>query len=118
MSRLKPRKLPDHDPLEVTPHERFELTTLEPGGIAPYDLVIARMAKPIMNEAARKGLAAWWEIGEVIERIAWAYQVPKTKVEHDLHKAGERYIRAAVMRGLEEGAVWLDGQTGISDHAD
>jgi hypothetical protein len=102
MSRQKPKR-PDQDPLEVTPHERFELATREDGAIAPYELVISRMAKPIMNEAARRGLGAWREIEEVIARISWAYQVPRVKVEQDLHEMGRRYIEDAVIQAWVEG---------------
>jgi hypothetical protein len=101
-------KRPDGDPLEVTPHERFELATHENGGIAPYEVVISRMAKPIMNEVARRGLGAWWEVGEVIERISWAYQVPKTQVEQDLHTMGERYLLDAQRQAMADGTMMLD----------
>jgi hypothetical protein len=114
MSHPKPKR-PDGDPLEVTPHERFELATREDGAIAPYELVIARMARPMLNELGRRGYGAWREVTEVVERISWAYQVPKERVADDIEAAQRKYLDANMMRALNEGAYWIEGQDGITD---
>lgn len=95
-------RLPDRDPLDVSPHEKFEEVTRGErdhlgNSLDTYENVIRKMAKPVMVTAAEKGLASWREITEVIARIHWVYRVPRAQVEADLLAEGNRQLHVAVV---------------------
>ena len=109
-------KRPDRDPMDVSPHEKFEETSRgERADIGntldTYPNVIRKMAKPVMVTAAEQGLNAWREIVEVIARISWAYRVPRAQVEADLLAEGNRQLSNAIVTAAMDGLL-VDGETG------
>lgn len=101
---------PDRDPLDVSPHEKFEETSRgERADIGntldTYENVIRKMAKPVMVTAAERGLSAWKEIVEVIARLSWVYRVPRAQVEADLLAEGNRQLAQAVTKAALDGLL-------------
>lgn len=103
---FKKWRRPDDDPLQVTPHERFERATMRPGELAPYEIVIQKMAKPCIVQA---GAGDIWSVQQVIYRIAWAYSKRPAQVEGDLHLEGQRQLHAAVERARAAGTIVVQG---------
>lgn len=102
--------LPDRDPLEVSPHEKFEEVTrgerdFLDNKLDTYENVIRKMAKPVMVTAAEQGLAAWKEITEVIARIHWVYRVPRAQIESDLLSEGNRQLGVAIINSAVDGLL-------------
>lgn len=113
----RPASWPDEDPLEVTPHERFERDTRLPDGIRSYRQLLYERPTPyqppypvqLCNEMNQMDLGrAHRHLLEVIYRISWAYRVPCGQVERDLGRALVHHLNQALDSARREGRLALD----------
>ena len=113
----RPANWPDEDPLEVTPHERFERDTQLKNGLRSYRALLYEKPTPyqppypvqLCNElnqmpAARAGR----HVQEIIYRISWAYRVPCGQVEKDLGQALLYHLNQAIESARREGRLMLE----------
>ena len=112
----RPPSWPDEDPLEVTPHERFERDTRLPAGIRSYRQLLYEPPTPyqppypvqLCNEMNQMDFGrAHRHLLEVIYRISWAYRVPCGQVEKDLGAALAWHLGRAMVRAAAEGRLAL-----------
>lgn len=113
----RPPSWPDEDPLEVTPHERFERDTVLPNGIRSYRALLYEPPTPyqpaypvqLCNELNQMPLKlAQRHLLERIYRISWAYGVPCGQVEKDLGQALLFHLQRAVAAAQREGRLALN----------
>lgn len=115
MSRLKPYRRPDDDPLEVTGHERFERACLRPGELKTYG--------QFLNEPAAPGwppypIVLWNELAEMtsmkererhlqqrLYEIGYMYGLPRAVVEFDMGQAMVNHIEQNIRRAVQEGRL-------------
>lgn len=112
----RPASWPDEDPLEVTPHERFERETQQPRGIRSYRSLLYDKPTPyqppypvqLCNELNQLPMKqAHKHLLEIIYRISWAYKVPAGQVEKDLGQALLVHLQQAFESARKEGRLAL-----------
>lgn len=114
MSRLKPYKPPDDDPLELMPAERFERACMIPGELRTYGQLIhggptdyqPSFTIQLWNFLCMQPPAVRPRLmQDAIYYISFAYRVPKATVEYDMGRAIHRALKENLRAAIREGRV-------------